>query len=127
VAADRPPVNWAPSLLPRSRRRALVGTAATLWLPTVLPLFAGPLRECDHCVGNYAALLPVVPGVLAPTLLQLDGATFGLVAGGVTLALFGIVYAFWRELPRWLLPVAVAIAASLIGLEAFGFAVALRG
>jgi hypothetical protein len=58
--------------------------------------------------------------------LQLGGAAFGLIAGGVTLALFGIVYALWRELPLGLLPAAVAIVAILIGLGAFGFAFALR-
>ena len=30
-----------------------------------VPFFVGPLTECDHCVGNYLKLFPIIPGMLA--------------------------------------------------------------
>jgi len=107
-------------------RAALGHAAASLWLPVLLPVVTGMLRDCGHCLGNYLRSLPMVPGVLAAVLCGLDGAWFFAVGGAVTLLLFGVLLLLLRELPRRLGWVAQGIVAVLVLFEAVGFAMALR-
>lgn len=110
----------------RSWRRALGLAALTVWLPVLVPLVGGVLRDCGHCVQTFLLCLPMVPGALAPTLLQVPGAWFFVVGGVVTLAAFGMLAVVLRELPRpWSLGVQVAVAIG-IAAEAWGFAWMLR-
>lgn len=111
---------------PRPRALAVRGAAATLWLPTLLPVLTGQLRECSHCLTTYLVSLPVVPGVVAAALLRCDGAMFFVVSGAVAAALLLLVYWLWRELPRGVLIAAAAVVVIAIGAEAFAFAMALR-
>lgn len=115
-----------PAALGLPWRAALGHAAATLWLPVLLPVVTGMLRDCGHCLGNYLWSLPMVPGALAAVLSGLDGAWFFVVGGAVTLLLFLVLFLLLRELPRRLGFVAQGITAVLIGLEAVGFAMALR-
>lgn len=110
----------------RPWRRALLLAALTLYVPVFLPVVFGMLRDCSHCATNYWLSAPVVPGVLAAMLLGLDDAWFFVCAGGVTAALFGVLAVAMRELP---LPWSTAVQApaiGLVGLQAIGFAAALR-
>ncbi len=100
--------------------------AITLWLPALVPIVTGMLRECEHCAQSYLLCLPLVPGILVPTLLRLDDAWFFVVAGLCTLLLFaGLAFALHR-LRRPLafaLQVAVVLAVTA---EAIGFTNLLR-
>ena len=110
----------------RSWPRAAGLTAATLWLPCLVPFVAGPLGECRHCIATYAACLPMVPGVLAPVLIDAQSAWFFVFGGVVTLAMGAVVAVVLREMPwPWSLGVQVVVAV-LIGCEALGFASLLR-
>ena len=110
----------------RSWRRAFGLAALTVWLPVLVPFVGGPLRECGHCLQTFLLFLPMVPGALAPTLLQVPGSWFFVVGGLVTLLGFGMLAVVLRELPRpWSLGVQVAVAIG-IAAEAWGFAWLLR-
>jgi hypothetical protein len=110
----------------RSWPRAIGLAALTIWGPCLAPFVAGPLRECDHCVGTYAACLPIVPGVILPVLCNFQSAWFFVAAALVTLALLGVLSLALRELPRpWSLGVQAVVAVA-IGAEACGFASLLR-
>ena len=39
-------------------------TLAAIYGGQLAPFFAGPLTECDHCVGNYLRFFPMVPGIV---------------------------------------------------------------
>ncbi len=107
-------------------RAALWRAAAASWLPTLVPILFGLLRDCGHCQGSYLLSLPIVPGVLLPALCQLDDAWFFVVGGATTLALFAGLALLLRELPVRLGWVAQGLAAVLVAFEAIGFAMALR-
>ncbi|MCK5943967.1 MAG: hypothetical protein KAI24_18425 [Planctomycetes bacterium] len=110
----------------RTRRRALAIAAGTLWLPCLLPIVLGLLRDCSHCMHTFLAMFLMVPGVIVPVLLRLEDVWFGEAGAAVTLAVFAGLYAAARELPtRWLYALQV-VAMLLIGLEAVGLAMALR-
>jgi hypothetical protein len=110
----------------RTWRHALLLAALTLYVPVMMPVLLGMLRDCGHCATQYWLSAPVVPGVLVSLLLGLDDAWFFLVAGAVTAALFGVLALAMRELP---LPWSAAVQApaiGFVGLQAIGFAAALR-
>ena len=106
--------------------RALVRAAATVWLPTLVPVAFGMLRDCSHCATNYWLSLPTVPGLLAPVLLQLQDALFFVVGGLVALLLFALTSLLLRELPPKLGYAAQAIVALGVALESVGIAAAMR-
>jgi hypothetical protein len=107
-------------------RHAMQRAACTLWLPVLVPVVTGMLRDCSHCLTNYLLCSPLVPGILVPVLCNLDGAAFFVVGGVMTLLLFALVALLLRELPRGFGYVAQAIVTVLIAFEAIGFAGALR-
>jgi hypothetical protein len=97
-----------------------------LWLPALLPLPLGMLSDCSHCVTSYWLSLPIVPGVLAPVLLQLDNAWFFVVGGAVALGLYALLVLLLRELPRGYALAVRLVFAVVVALQAIGFAYALR-
>jgi hypothetical protein len=99
--------------------------ALTLWLPVVVPLVTGMLRDCDHCLQNYLLSLPLVPGILVPVLLGLDDALFFVVGGAATLLCFATVWAVLQLPSPWhrVLQVVVVLAVTA---ESIGYATALR-
>lgn len=113
----QPPPTW---------RRCGATAAATVWLPTLLPVLVGTLADCGHCATSYWRSLPVVPGLLAPAALGLDDAAFFVAGGAATLALLGLVAMARREAPPWLVVVAQVAVALCSGLTALGYAHALR-
>lgn len=100
--------------------------AGTLWLPVLVPLLTGMLRDCDHCLQNYLLCCVLVPGILAPVLLGLDDAWFVVVGGATTLVLFVGLWVALHELPRWWRWALQAVVVLAISFEAIGFAHALR-
>jgi len=100
--------------------------ALTLWLPVLVPLVTGMLRDCDHCVQSYLLSCVLVPGVIVPVLLQLDDALFCVVGGATTLLLFVGLWAAVLELPRWWRWALQAVVVLAITAESIGFAHALR-
>lgn len=107
-------------------RRALVRAAATVWLPTLVPVVTGMLSGCGHCASTYWLSLPTVPGLLAPVLLQLDDAPFFVVGGLVALLLFALTALLLRELPAKAGYAAQAIVAIAVAFESVGIAMAMR-
>jgi hypothetical protein len=107
-------------------RSALWQAALWTWLPALLPLPLGMLRDCDHCLASYAMSLPIVPGVLAAVLLRLDNAWFFVVGVAVALGLYALLVVLLRELPRGLAMVARLVVAAVVAVQAVGFAHALR-
>lgn len=100
--------------------------ALVLWLPVLLPLVTGMLHEEAHVASTYLLSAPLVPGILVPVLLQLDGAWFFVVGGLVTALLFAALCWGLARLPRpWALALQVAIVL-LVAFEAVGYANALR-
>ena len=88
----------------------------TLWLPCLLPVLLGMLRDCSHCLSTYAKLFAMVPGVLLPILLELEDGWFVLGGAGATLSLLVGLYLAARELPRpglYALQVVVLVAVSV--------------
>lgn len=116
----------APAELPRPRGRVLWQAALVLWLPTLLPPAFGMLGDCGHCATNYFGMLPVIPGVIVPVLLHLDGAWFFAAAVPPTLALWCVLYLIGREAPRWLGRLAAAAVAAGVAAQAIGLVQALR-
>ncbi len=100
--------------------------ALTLWIPVLVPVVGGPLRDCAHCLRTFLLCLPMVPGALAPTLLQVPGVWFFVVGGLVALVAFGMLAVVLRELPRPWSSVIQVIVAIGVAAEAWGFALALR-
>jgi len=95
--------------------------ALLLWVPVLVPIATGMLRD-SYAFQTYLLCLPLVPGILVPTLLQLDGAWYMIVAGLATLLLFAVVC--WllsrlRRRPAIAVQVAVVLAVTF---EAIGFA-----
>jgi hypothetical protein len=107
-------------------RRALLHAAAALWLPALVPIVTGMLRGCPHCQESYLVSLPIVPGILAPVLLNLDDAPFVVCGAAVTLGLLAVLALLLYELPRGLALAVQIVAAVAITFEAIGFAHALR-
>ena len=96
--------------------------ALTLWLPVLVPIVTGMLGGSRHAFESYLLCLPLVPGILVPTLLQLDDAPYMIVAGLATLLLFALVCWALARLPRRpaiTVQVAVVLAVTF---EAIGFA-----
>jgi hypothetical protein len=60
---DRSPLTW---------KRALGSAALVVYVPQFAALVVGPLSECQHCLGNFMMLFPIVPGMLAGALVQGD-------------------------------------------------------
>lgn len=116
----------APSAAIAPARGVLVRAAGALWLPVLVPLATGMLRGCGHCQASYLLSLPLVPGVLPPALVGLDGAAFFVAAGVVTLAAFAALAAALHALPRALGHVVAGLAAAAVAFEAIGYAHALR-
>jgi len=112
--------------LPRPRRRALGIAAGTLWLPCLLPIVLGMLRDCGHCMETYLKMFAMVPGVIVPVLLRLEDVWFGVVAVAVTLGALGGLYAAAREMPRGLLYALQGVVMVLVGVESIGLVAALR-
>lgn len=100
-------------------RVPVLRAALALWLPGLLPFVFGPLTECAHCVRNYLAILPVLPGFLAAAWCRNEPMfyVFGLVG---TLALFALAALLMglagRRWPLVALPVALLSGAQAIGL-----------
>jgi hypothetical protein len=106
-----------------SRGQALLAAAVVLWAPVATPLLV--LGDW-HGGAAYFHWLPIVPAVLAPALLHLDGVWFAVAGGIGTLLLFVMLFACERDLPlglRWLVR---AVAMLAVAAEAVGFAAALR-
>ena len=110
----------------RTPRRAATIAAATLWLPCLAPAFLGLLRDSSYCVSTYFKLFAMVPGVLVPVLMRLEGAWFGAAGGAVTLALLLGLYHAARWLPSRWLHALQALVMALVALEAIGLGYALR-
>ncbi len=53
--------------------RAFAFALACVYGPHLLPLATTPLQECDHCVHAWTVRLPLLPGMLASTLLHCAG------------------------------------------------------
>lgn len=111
---------------PPARPRALLIAAVTLYVPCLAPIVLGMLRDCSHCMQSYLELLVIVPGVIAPTLLHLQGAWFGAAAAALTLAALGLLYVAARRLPRGALHALQVVCILCVGLEAVALAYALR-
>lgn len=100
--------------------------ALSLWLPCLLPLVTGMLRDCDHCATAYLLSLPLVPGLLVPGLLRLDDAAFFVVGGAATLLFYAGVVVLLRRLPRpWRLLAQAAVVLAVL-VASIGYANALR-
>jgi len=100
--------------------------ALTLWLPVLVPLLTGMLRDCGHCVQSYLLSYVLVPGILVPALLHLDDAAFVVVGGLTTVLLFA---GLWRALCRLSAPwnrALQAVVVLAIAVESIGYAHALR-
>jgi hypothetical protein len=105
-------------------RQPLLRATVALYAPAVAPFVLSPLAECEHCVGLYFALLPVLPGFLAAWLGS-DVVPFyalGAVATLAVLALTALLIALAGR--RWLF-VAVPVAL-LEGAQATGVGHLLR-
>lgn len=116
----------AAPVLPRSRLRCARDVALVLWLPALLPLLCGQLRDCQHCVREYLALLPIVPGVIVPVLLDLRGAWWLVVGALPVFAMGFVLYLLWREAPRAVCAVAAVVVAVVVAAQGFGLCFALR-
>ena len=64
---DRTPAPLARPAIP-----VALEALAWLYLPQLLPFFAGPLMECEHCIRLFLQLFLVLPGALIG-LLAADG------------------------------------------------------
>lgn len=114
------------SLVALSRPQILLRVAGLVYLPQFVGLVAGPVRDCGHCVTMFYKLFPIVPGILAPTLLRLEDAAWVVGAGAVTLLILGALYAALRRAtgPRaWWIAGALVCPAS--ALQSYGLACAL--
>jgi hypothetical protein len=107
-------------------RRALGRAALVVWLPVLVPIVTGMLRDCGHCQSTYWMTSPMVPGVLVPVLLRSEDAGFVGVGVLATLAFHGVVAVLLRELPRAAGVVVQGIVALAVAGEAVAFAYALR-
>lgn len=103
-----------------------IAAACTLWLPALVPLVAGLLRDCSHCFWSYVAMLPLVPGVAVPAALGLDDAWFFVTAGLLALLLFALLVAALQRLPRAYGIGLRAVVVLGVAAEAIGLAQALR-
>jgi cytochrome c biogenesis protein CcdA len=106
--------------------KAALLTAATVWLPCALPLALGILRDSPHQVSTYVAWMPLVPGFLPAVALELDDGWFAVGAAVPTLVLCAWVYTALRTWPPALHRLVQGIVVVAVGLEALGFAYALR-
>jgi hypothetical protein len=107
-------------------RTAMLRAVFTLWLPVAVPLVTGMLSGCGHCSTTYLLCAPIVPGILAGVLFDLQEAWFFVVGGLVTLAMWALLALLLRELPRAFGHVVQGIAALAITAASIGFAQALR-
>ena len=113
-------------VLPRPRGRALVLATMTLWLPCLAPLVLGLLNDSSGNFSSYLTIMLAVPGMFVPVMMQLDDGWFGVMAVLVTfLALLGL-YVAVRKMPRLWLHALQTLVMVLVGLEAFGIALAIR-
>ncbi len=107
-------------------RRELANAVLTLWLPVLVPLVTGMLRDSDHAFWSYVWMFPLVPGAIVPALLGLDGAWFFVAAGIAALTLFAGLWLALRALPPLLRGVLRAAVVFGVAFEAIGFANLLR-
>lgn len=116
----------ASELLPRPRSRALREAALVLWLPALLPVVTGMLRDCSHCLWTYLAMLPLAPGAIVAVLLQAQDAWFVVAAAVPTALLLAGLYAAGREAPRWLLRGLQIVVVAGVAAQGVGLAQAIR-
>lgn len=106
-------LSWAEAKGPLGR------AALALWLPALAAFVASPLAECDHCVRNYLAILPVFPGFFAGIWLG-HGVWAIVLAGAATLVLLALLATLFgvagRRWPWLAVPVALVAGAQAIGL-----------
>lgn len=106
--------------------RELTNTALTMYVPVLVPIVAGMLKDSEHAFWTYVATFVLVPGAIAPALLRLDGALFFVAAGAATFALFAGLWLAALWLPPVLRGVLRAAVAFAVAFEAIGFANLLR-
>ena len=116
----------APRGLGLPLRTALWQAALWTWLPALLPVGLGLLHGCKHCLSSYCLSLPIVPGVLGPVLLNVDGVWFFVVGGALAITIYARLVLLLRELPRGYAMVARIVVAGVVALQGGGFAMALR-
>lgn len=104
----------APSV--RSWPHAVPVAALVLWLPTMVPLWLGPLADLSPgVVTNYLRTVPVLPGVLLPVLLQAQGAWFWFEGAIASMVVFLVFLLAMRELPRpWSIALQVAVGGTVL-------------
>jgi hypothetical protein len=107
----------------RSWPRAVLVAVLVLWLPTLVPLWLGPLQGLSHgVVADYLRTVPVLPGVLLPVLLHAQGAWFWFEGAIATMTVFLVFSLAMRELPRpWSIALQAAVAGGVLA-EAMVFA-----
>lgn len=110
----------------RPWRRALGLAALTLWVPALVPYWIGPLTESSHSIEAYTLLLPLVPGVIVPTVMRLDGVAWGAVGVLATLLMLGGLTLVLRRLSYPGSSIVQTITILLVSVEAFGFSMLLR-
>lgn len=111
--------------LPRPRKRSLLLAIAIVWLPCTLPLF-GIVNDSSHALQTYAMCFVAVPGMIVPTILQLDDFAFGLVAFVATMLIFGSMYIVQRWSPAPFMQIMSAAAVVLLSFAAVGLGHAFR-
>ena len=91
--AERPEAGW---------RYALGASLCCWYLPTIVPLFVGPLVDFESGRALYLRFMFLVPGLLLAKLATIPiGAIESIgVAGFVTLLLVGGVAVAWNRLPH---------------------------
>lgn len=119
-----------PGVVARESRIARVAKAlAVVYVPSLLPFVAGPLRECDHCVATYAKLLPLVPGAFAGlisnSVLPRSDVSMG-VAAGVGACLVLLIVFRCLSLEKFMRAVILGGIAILLAAQAMAFSLVLR-
>ena len=108
----------------RTRARSVGLAAATLWLPTLVPLALGMLQDGD-VVSRYLQFVPVLPGIVPAVLTGADGVLLVVVALLVTVVAVAVLYVLMRELPRRIGYPVQGLVMVLVALQSVGFAHAL--
>jgi len=104
--------------------RSACRAVALVYVPQLAALVVGPLNECDHCIGVFAKLFAILPGMLCVALLSAhQGALAWVVAGAVTLGVLAAALGILRvgAPARQVLAVILALA-SATNAVAIGYA-----
>lgn len=83
--------------------RYALGASLCFWyLPTIVPLFVGPVADSDSARALYLQFMALVPGLLLAKLAMIPfGQTATMaVAGFLTLLLVGGVAVAWNRFPH---------------------------